>query len=181
MEIEIHNYLSCSHRLEVEPGTWDVIVVLGSSVSESSFVSERSRKNIQLWFDDIVTPKMGRTEPSAEVIGSALAFGLESQKLIVCCRAGQSRSSALAFSIAYEKLGEEAALGLLDSKRHAPNYRVLQIADALLERPGVLSAYNYWNTTRQFRLTDYLDEIEAEYDHLEALGARNMIDRGKLR
>ncbi len=178
MEIEIHNYLSCSHRLATESGRWDSIVILDSSLGESQFVRQHSRNSLQLRFDDITTSETNKIEPNSELISSALSFGLLTEKLIVCCRAGQSRSAATAFAIVYEKLGKLEAMKLLNPKRHSPNYRILQIADELLERPGILNAYNEWGIEAgDIRLTDYLDEIESEYDELESIGASDRISR----
>jgi len=131
MEIKIHNYLSCSHRLEADSGDWDSIVILDSSLDESEFVSRHSRNSLQLKFDDVTSPTPHKIEPSHELIAAALNFGIASEKLIVCCRAGQSRSSATAFSIAYEKLGKMDAFKCLNPKRHSPNSRILQIADEM--------------------------------------------------
>lgn len=181
MKIEIHNYLSCSHRLESDSGCWDSIVILDSSLKDSEFVAQHSRKSLQLRFDDITTTRQNKILPSVDLISSALSFGLSSDKLIVCCRAGQSRSSAIAFSIVYEKLGKLDALKLLNPKRHAPNYRILQIADEILERPGILNAYDDWaSAIGDIKLTDYLDEIESEYDDLESMGATDRISRPSL-
>ena len=178
MRLEIHNYLSGSFLLESEPNCWDAIVILDSSLSESQFVDDHAQRSLQLRFDDITQSVENKIIPSSELIEKALDFGLESEKLMVCCRAGQSRSSATAFSIAFEKLGDDAALKLLNPKRHSPNFRVIQIANELVERPGLLNLYDQWGfSIRDQRLTDYLDEIEAEYDKLEELGARDRISK----
>ena len=176
MQIEIHNYLSCSHLLESQSGAWDSIVILDSSLSESEFVRQNSKRSLQLQFDDITQNLEQKILPSENAIRSALDFANESQKLIVCCRAGQSRSSATAFSIAFEKFGEQFALDLLNPKRHSPNHFILQIADKLIERLGLLNAYDNWGyNIGDIRLTDHLDEIESEYDQLESIGARDRI------
>ena len=176
MEIEIHNYLSCSHRLETERGEWDSIVILDSCLDESEFVEQHSRNSLQLRFDDITAPAPNKIAPNEAMIAAALNFGISTDKLIVCCRAGQSRSSATAFTIAYEKHGAEDALKLLNPKRHSPNYRILQLADEILDRPGILNSYDEWGMKiGDVRLTDYLDEIESEYDDLESIGASDRI------
>ena len=181
MEIEIHNYLSCSHRLETESGKWDSIVILDSNLAESQFVKQHSRNSLQLHFDDITKPAPNKIEPSSKLIASALEFGLSTEKLIVCCRAGQSRSSATAFAIVYEKLGRIDAMKLLNPKRHSPNYRIIQIANELLDRPGILNTYDEWGMEiGDIRLTDYLEEIESEYDDLESIGASDRISRSEL-
>ncbi len=178
MEVEIHNYLSCSHLLETQSDSWDSIVILDSSLPRSEFVDLHSRKSLQLHFDDIVAPVVGKSIPNESQIESALEFGRVTEKLVVCCRAGQSRSAATAFAIVFEKHGEEAAISILNPKRHSPNYKILQIADGLIERPGLLNAYDTWGyDIGDTRLTDYLDEIESEYDHLESIGACDRISR----
>ena len=97
---------------------------------------------------------------------------------MVCCRAGQSRSAATAFAIVFEKLGEQAAIKTLNPKRHSPNSRILQIADGLIERLGLLNAYDKWGQNKgSIHLADYLDEIESEYDQLESIGARDQISK----
>jgi len=131
---------------------------------------------MQLKFDDITSPTPGKVVVTDELIRDAIAFGLASDKLIVCCRAGQSRSAAAAFSIAYEKLGKTVALSMLNPQRHSPNFQVLKIADGIIERPGILNAYDEWARENiGIRLTDFLDEIEAEYDELEQMAARDRI------
>jgi len=180
MKIEIHNYLSCSHRLETSSQEWDSIVILDSTLEESEFVSLHSRNSLQLRFDDITSCVAHKMLPDAESIAAAVRFGLQSDKLIVCCRAGQSRSSATAFSIAYERIGSDA-LALLNPERHSPNFRILQIADEILERPGILNAYDEWSfQVGDTRLTDFLDEIESEYDELEEMGAVDRISHRGL-
>jgi predicted protein tyrosine phosphatase len=177
MKIEIHNYLSCSFLLENEPDQWDSIVILDSKLPESQFVIDQSRRFLQLSFDDITSPVSGQVAPYSDAIEQAIQFGTESEKLIVCCRAGQSRSSATAFSVLYEKLGSQAALELLNPKRHSPNYLILQIADRIIDRPGILDAYDEWGSSAgDIRLLDYLEEIEAEYNVLRSQGAENRIE-----
>ena len=176
MEIEIHNYLSCSFRLEKEPGKWDAIVILDSTLPMSEFVDANTNRALQLVFDDISEPTTGKVAPERQHIAEALEFSASSSKLLVCCRAGQSRSAATAFIIAFELLGSNQALRLLNPKRHSPNFRVIRIADELVQRPGILNTYDDWRIERgDLRLTDCLDEIEAEYDELVRFGATDRI------
>lgn len=176
MELEIHNYLSCSHKLHTNSGHWDSLVILDSSLQESGFVKRHSANSLQLNFDDISKPQPQKIEPSIELISHAIVYGIQSEKLIVCCRAGQSRSAATAFAIAYEKMGKQFACSLLNPKRHSPNVRILQIADEIIDRPGILNAFDDWQAVnRNVRLADYLDEIESECSDLENLGVRDRI------
>ena len=111
MKIEIHSYLSCSHLLQTKPNAWDVLLIRDSKIPESEFVTENAVNSLQVQFDDVTFPKPNKVLPSATVIEEAIWFGLSSEELIVSCRAGQSRSAAIAFSIGFEKVLE----------RHSPH------------------------------------------------------------
>ena len=176
MKIEIRNYLAGSFLLETESKEWDSIVVLDSYLNESSFVEHHSSRSLQLKFDDVVKAARNRVEPNSALIQQALEFAKDSNQLVVCCRAGQSRSAALAFSIAFDNLGAAAAFELLNPRRHAPNERIVEIADGLIERPGLWNTFMQWvDRAGGIRLVDFLDEIERELDQLEARGARDRI------
>ena len=99
MNIVIRNYLSGSFLLEQEPGVWDAIVILDSGMSNTGFVAQRARRHLYLQFDDVDSDAHGKRMPTSDDIRSALQFAQGSQNLIVCCRAGQSRSAATAFLI----------------------------------------------------------------------------------
>ncbi len=178
MIIEIHNYLSASHQLFTQPGMWDSIVILDSNLPVAPIIEENSNKTLVLHFDDISVEQDRKIAPSSDVINQAIEFGVGSEKLMVCCRAGQSRSAAIAFSILFERLGEDAAIKLLNPKRHAPNERVIEIASGLVQRHGLRNAYEQWRSqSRKFHFTDFLDEIEQEYRELETLGAVDEISK----
>ena len=109
-------------------------------------------------------------------IQSAIDFAADSKRLLVCCRAGQSRSAAVAFSIAFQKLGEDVALTLLNPKRHAPNSFVIGLAASIIEDPRFETVFQNWQTAHaSVKLSDYVDEIESELDVLELKGARNLM------
>ncbi|MDB4778381.1 hypothetical protein OAG68_02885 [bacterium] len=176
MNLEIHNYLSGSYLLETQSNSWDTIVILDSNLPESSFVKSKSQRSLQLKFDDITNPTAKKIAPTAELVQRAIEFGLQSKNLLVCCRAGQSRSAAIAFSIGYEKIGKSFALELLNPQRHSPNGFIIEIAATLIGRPGLLDTFDQWIGNRgKIRMTDHLDEIEEEYRQLETLGAKNHI------
>lgn len=176
MLIRIENYLSGSYRLTSEPKQWDALVVLDSGLSESRFVTQHARRSLQVRFDDVLKAKRNKIEPNVQLVECAIKFGLSAEKLLICCRAGQSRSAALAFAIAFENGDQTAAFDLLNPRRHSPNPRVIEIANELVRRPGLLNAFDQWIAAKgDKRLTDYLDEIETEYDRLLALGAKDRI------
>ena len=176
MEIAIRNYLAGSYLLESSPRTWDAIVILDAHLPESEFVNEYTRNHLFLRFDDITSSAFGKRPPTVDQIESAMRFASDSERLLVCCRAGQSRSAATAFSVAFNKLGADVAIGLLNPKRHSPNTLIIDLAANIIDDPIFATTFHDWQTANShIRLTDYLDEIENEMDVLESNGARNRI------
>lgn len=163
LEIEIHNCLSGSFILESEPRVCDAIVILDTSLPQPIFVSKFSRKSLVLQFDDITESVSRKISPTTEPIKREIEFVVTSEKLMVCCRAGQSRSASAAFAIAFEKLGEDAASELLNPREHSPNFRIIQIAAGLIERPGLLNTCEEWGcNSGDIRLTDYYTEQDID-------------------
>lgn len=178
MEIAIRSYLAASHLLESDARRWDAIIILDSNTLESEFVENNTRTSLFLRFDDVISSAQGKRSPTTEDIRSAIQFSDGSDRLMVCCRAGQSRSVATAFSIAYHKLGADAALDLLDPKRHSPNSLIIQLASGIIDDPMFATMYNEWQIANShIKLIDYVDEIEHEIDVLESNGARDRIVR----
>lgn len=176
MEILIKNYLAGSHLLHSEPNTWDAIVILDSHVKESDFVNKFALTHLFLRFDDVTKSTPSKRAPSIQQIESAMKFGNDSDKLLVCCRAGQSRSAAIAFSIAYQKLGATNALALLNPKRHAPNQLIIDLAATKIDDASFMTVFMEWQASNShIRLTDYIDEIASEMDALDREGAHNRI------
>ena len=174
MEIVIRNYLAGSHLLESYPNSWDAIVILDSNLRESDFIDTHSRKSLIPHFDDVTSSKAGKQPPAIDQVNSAIQFANDSNRLMVCCRAGQSRSAAIAFSIAFQKLGSDAAVGLLNPKRHSPNSLIIDLAATIIYDPMFATIFHDWQKANSHvRLTDYIGEIEHEMDTLESSGARN--------
>jgi hypothetical protein len=109
--IRIAGYLAASFLLEREPGEWHALVLIDSNTQAADFVRERTRSHLVLRFDDVEGPRPGRVPPAARQIADALDFARGKDRLLVSCRAGQGRSAALAFLIAYGRDGPEAGAG----------------------------------------------------------------------
>jgi predicted protein tyrosine phosphatase len=175
MNIVVHNYLSGSFLLEHEPNVWDALVILESGVSHTDFVSNHARQHLYLRFDDVGSNIRGKQMPTLTDIRSAVEFAAHSENLMVCCRAGQSRSVATAFVICHQQLGADAARRLLNPKRHIPNPLIVELGARVIDDPSVVLTFANWQAdNRNVRLSDYLDEIEREIDELELQGARNL-------
>jgi predicted protein tyrosine phosphatase len=175
-EIVIRNYLSGSFLLESEPKVWDAIIILDSGTSHTDFVAQHTHRHLYLRFDDVDSKDHGKLTPTTDDIRTALDFAATSQKLMVCCRAGQSRSAAIAFLICHQQLGSDAARRLLNAERHIPNLLAIELGAQLIDDPLVLQTFTQWQAeNRHVKLSDHLDDIEREYDQLEGQGARNRI------
>jgi predicted protein tyrosine phosphatase len=176
MKIVIRNYLAASFLLEQEPKTWDAIVILDSGLVSTPFVAEHSRRHLYLRFDDVVANVGGKRPPTIDDLRAANEFAADSENLIVSCRAGQSRSAAIAFVIGCERLGSEAARRLLNPARHIPNSLIVELGAELSDEPFVLQAFDAWRTAnKDIQFLNHMDEIERELDELQRKGARNRI------
>lgn len=182
MQIVIRNYLAGSFLLEQEPNVWDAIVILDSGLSHTAFVAAHARKHIYLQFDDVDADGRGKRIPTLDDVRAACEFAPDSENLMVCCRAGQSRSAAIAFVIGCQRLGPVTACGLLNPKRHIPNSLIINLGTRLLDDPFVHQAFAKWQTTnKDVKLSSYFDDIEREFDELERQGARNRIVTSQCR
>lgn len=178
MRILVRNYVAASFLLEQEPGVWDVIAILDTGLVHTDFVAQHARRHIYLRFDDVLADSQTQRAATQSDVQQAVEFAEESANLLVCCRAGQSRSAALAYAIGHQHGDRESALQLLDPTRHCPNQQVVSVAAKLLDEPDVAETFEYWKAANSdIHLADYVDEIEREFEELEQRGARNRIVR----
>jgi predicted protein tyrosine phosphatase len=176
VEIRIGNYVAASFLLEREPEQWHTLIVLDSDKQATDFVKAHARSYCYLRFDDIEEPRANKETPTRTMIEQGLNFAKGKDHLLVSCRAGQGRSVALAYLISCREHGVQEAIKILNPKRHRPNRLVVTIGDALLETPGVRDQFDEWRRRHShIQLSDYYDEMEKEFDALEAQGASNRI------
>ncbi len=176
MEIAIGGYAAASLRLEREPKEWHALVLLDSDKQVTDFVANHSCSYLFLRFDDIEDARRGKQLPTRLQIAQALEFANGKDKLLVSCRAGRGRSVALAYIICCREHGVVEALKLLDPTRHRPNRLVVRLGDSLFDSIGVLDAFDGWRRQHAgIKLSDYCDDMEKEFEALEAQGAMNRI------
>jgi len=176
MIVEIRNYLAASYLLETEPQLWSAIVILDWQFTASDFVGQHTAEHLVLRFDDITTPRDGKHMVDEKSLQRAFDFASNKEQLIVSCRAGQSRSAALAFAICFQYNGPAAANQLLNPTRHKPNRRIIELASRFVDDPTFLSVFQRWEDQHaRIRLMDYMDDIDAEFNLLKSQGARNLI------
>jgi predicted protein tyrosine phosphatase len=168
--------LSASFWLENEPSHWDALVILDSKATATDFVQSHTRRHLFLRFDDIEHATEGRRLVTSDQVAQGLEFAIGSKRLLVSCRAGQSRSAAMAYLIACRGGSVEVALSLIDPTRHIPNPLVVRLGTALLDVSDALDAFERWRADRRhIALSDYCDDLEREFDQLVGRGATNRI------
>jgi len=101
-------------------------------------------QQLVLQFHDIDMTKLGYIEPEPEHVQQALTFARQVRgPLIIHCRAGVSRSTAIGLAIASDRLGagneRQACEWLLETRPQAqPNRLVVFLADEILKRGDAL-------------------------------------------
>ena len=137
-EIEKHGAAGVSHALTI---------IDPEEPLPAAFRRMKLRGHRVFRFDDIVADYPGFASPQRRHVAELLEFGAtlaDAEHLLIHCHAGVSRSTAAAaILMAQPNPGreQEAFLALLDMRPHAwPNTRMVQFADALLERDGALMA-----------------------------------------
>jgi predicted protein tyrosine phosphatase len=176
VEIRIGSYVAASFLLEREPGQWHALVLLDSGKQATDFAQTHARSHLYLRFDDVEESRANKQSPTRDLIEQGLSFARGKDKLLISCRAGQGRSVALAYVISCREHGVPEALKLLDPTRHRPNRLVVMIGDTLLETLDVLAPFDEWRRQHaHIRLSDYYDDMEKEFDALEAQGASDRI------
>jgi len=176
VEIRIGSYVAASFLLERQPHQWHTLVVLDSGKQPTDFLKTHARSYLYLRFDDVEEPRANKEMPTKDVIEQALNFAAGKDKLLVSCRAGQGRSVALAYVISCREHGSPEATKILNPTRHRPNRLVVTLGDSLLQTAEVLDRFDDWRRRHShIQLSDYYDEMEKEFDALEAQGACNRI------
>jgi predicted protein tyrosine phosphatase len=176
VEIRVAGYAAASLLLEREPRQWHALVMLDSGRRPTGFVEAQAISHLYLPFDDIEQPREGKSPPTSALVERGLEFARGKEKLLVCCRAGRGRSVAMAYLIRCREVGVGAAVGLLDPTRHRPNRLVVALGDGLLDGPDALTAFDDWRIKHSgIQLSDYYDQMEQEFEALEAQGAVDRI------
>ena len=176
MEIKIAGYAAASHLLGREPDRWHAVVILGAGSESSGYVETRTLSSLYLHFDDVLDSQPGKITPTSDAIRRGLDFAKGKDRALVSCRAGQGRSVALAYLVACQDSTPSEAVTLLDASRHSPNRLVVKIGATVLGDLAILDRFDVWRRDNAcIRLSDYYDEIEAEFEELERQGARDLI------
>lgn len=120
------------------------IIAIGETTNNGvEKVTEIAKNCLCLMFDDIELNHIGRCTVQPEHIKQAVEWATDKPDLIIACRAGISRSSALAYVIESTRVGPEKALEILDMNKHQPNRLVIHTASQILGGE-IMEVYNGW-------------------------------------
>jgi predicted protein tyrosine phosphatase len=142
-ELDEHGEARVSHVLSILDPGWPVPTAFGA-------FGEHER--LELRFHDVIEDQPGMISPRLEDVESLLAFGRDlatepppDAHLLVHCHAGVSRSTAAMAVILAQALPASPAEAVFDELLRIrpgawPNLRIVELADALLDRHGELVA-----------------------------------------
>jgi predicted protein tyrosine phosphatase len=101
---------------------------------------------IHLAVDDIDIEREGRRHiaPTLEHIEKALEWSKGRDKLISCCHAGVSRSSAMAYLLACRECGPGTVLSVLRPHKHWPNRLIVHLGSQILNDPLIWQTFVEW-------------------------------------
>jgi len=101
---------------------------------------------LPLYFDDVHRPseQADFIFPRIEQVRQAVEWSRGKDAILVHCHAGISRSSAIAYVIACDKIGPKEAIKVLDSRLHWPNPLVIALGAEVLGNPEVVNTFIHW-------------------------------------
>jgi len=122
------------------------LIAIGESTNnEVKKLTSIAENCLCLIFDDIeFNHYISKKIVSAHHIAKALEWAKDKPDIIVACRAGISRSSALAYLIECTRTEPEKALEILDLGEHQPNRLVVEVGSQFLKNANIASQYDKW-------------------------------------
>lgn len=127
-----------------EPGKYNIISILEPNMEAPIEVSNCSKAYLPLNFHDIEYVLEGYVHPTEQHVQEALDWARNKDDLIVACRAGISRSSAIAYLIQCEREHHPRLATAILTLRHHPNSLIVKLGSKLLKNPDILDEYYKW-------------------------------------
>lgn len=121
------------------------VVAIGETFgNEVEQITSIAKDFICVKFDDIEIARPGYTTVNESQIKKILKWAENKDDFIVACRAGISRSSAIAYLIVAEKTSPEEAIKILDMAWHQPNPLVVEVGAKVIGNQKIQEVYNQW-------------------------------------
>ena len=149
MSILICSQADAKKEVGAHRGYYDVISIRGVRRPTDKYFDKDFEKNckslLKLYFDDVWLPRhanAGWVLPNKKTIKEALEWATNKENLLVHCKAGKSRSAAVAYLIGCMKTNdpEGVSKALLKQGYHIPNELIVQFG------AEILGNQNVWNT-----------------------------------
>lgn len=128
-----------------EPGKYNVVSILEPDMEAPPEVREHAKAYIKLNFHDIEYERQPYVHPTEEHVRAALDWARDKDDLVVACRAGISRSSAIAYLIQCEREHHpRLATAILVPLKHHPNSMIVKLGSKILKNDAILDEYYKW-------------------------------------
>lgn len=122
---------------------YNFISILEPDMEVPEEIKEHALNYIVFNFHDIEYIHNGYTHPTEQNVREAIEWGKDKENLIVACRAGRSRSSAIAYLIQCYKHPPKSAINIL-GPRHIPNSLIVKLGAKILNNQDILDEYHQW-------------------------------------
>lgn len=127
--IEILSRKALLIRVSCEPQVHNVIII-SEDFNETKNIEPLCKDWITFFFDDVINPQ-NPNAPAKSQVNAAIEWARDKSDLIVSCKAGICRSSAIAFLIAYDR-DPKTAIQTLNPLIHYPNELVIEHGISIL-------------------------------------------------
>lgn len=146
MQIIICGHHQASKMLdEIEP--IDVIFIsspyLTYAVEGSEKIECLAKNCCTLLFNDVTVLRKENYPPKIEDVQKALEFTKDKDRVLISCQAGISRSSAIAYLVAVQKVGVVQAFKILNSM-HIPNNLIIKYGATIFNKPQIIDLMDSW-------------------------------------
>lgn len=133
------------------PNELDCIIIYEPNQNmEINDILPLCKSYLELAFHDISSTREGYIEPKKEHVIKALEYAKNRKNLHVACRAGISRSSAIAYLIECQRTNPQEAIKILDSTKHMPNELLIHYGGQILGDEVVEPIREFYKNIDQF-------------------------------
>lgn len=135
-----------SATVKEKPDTYDVVSIRNTNRSYSDYktISQKAKDCCEVYFDDVWLKKhelRGYKLATRKQIKDILKWAKGKDQLIVHCKMGKSRSSAVAYLIACMENDPERAITILDKHFHLPNEWIVELGADILGNPKIWDVF----------------------------------------
>ncbi len=147
MEIQIKGHETIQGLIKEQYRQYDVVLYTNSDYEVPRMIETHAKEMIHLPYDDVDWARHTQVAPDLAMVNRFLEWTKDRKKLISCCHAGVSRSSATAYIIASREWGPKVALSILRPHKHWPNRRIVWFGSVALENPEIWDVFVNWQKT----------------------------------